>query len=100
MIVYNLNNKVIIFPNENGWNKIIEIIKNEHNLTWSAANEWVERRKVNDGFEDQLWVIMSDLHSLFFNGTAYLKSMNIQLSDEIQIDVKELRKLKIKNLEK
>lgn len=101
MVKYNLNNNIVIYPNENGWNKIIEIVKNDYNLTWSAANEWVERRKTEDnGFKELLWVIISDFHNLFFNGSIYLDKMEIKLIDEVQIDIKELRKLKIKNLEK
>lgn len=101
MVKYNLNNNIVIYPNENGWNKIIEIVKNDYNLTWSAANEWVERRKTEDGgFKDLFWVIISDLHDIFYNGSTYLETTNITLSDDIQIDIKEIRKLKIKNLEK
>lgn len=99
MVKYNFNNYVTIYPTEHGWNRIIEITKNNYNLTWYAANELVDRRRVeNNGFREQVWVIISDYNEIFYNGTTCLESMEFELYDDVIMDIKDIRKYKLKEI--
>ncbi len=70
---FNMNNEVIIYPNEIGFAKIKALISNKYLLSSQEANNWIKKRKTEDGgYQDQLWVIVSDLHHIFYNGQNFI----------------------------
>jgi hypothetical protein len=81
MNTINLNQNVIIYPNEKGWIKIKEILIDQYEsygIFASKALQTIELRRTEDGgYKDQLWHIMSDLHEMFFNGQQYFETTNI-----------------------
>ena len=77
----NLNDEVVIYPNEMGFDKISQITKLAYNLDDNRTKLWIESRITNDGgFKEQLWVICSVYHDIFFNGSPYLKNTTISLN--------------------
>lgn len=80
---FNLNHKVIIYPNERGFAKIKALIGNRYLLSNEEAETWVNKRKTEDGgYKEQLWVIVSDLHDMFYNGQNYMATTWIALLNE------------------
>ena len=79
---FNLNREVIIYPTEEGWKRIKELIAFTYSCNDLEADGWVSRRKTdNGGYKDQLWVIIHDLHDMFYNGQRWLKT-NIDIINE------------------
>lgn len=83
---YNINDEIIIYPNLLGWNKIIEIVEKEYNLSNEKAIEFIEKRKHNGGFTEQLHEIISTYHEMFFNGTPYFVNAIIDLCGNVEVD--------------
>lgn len=80
---FNLNHEVIIYPNEKGFAKIKALISNRYLLSNEEAETWVNKRKTEDGgYKEQLWVIVSDLHDMFYNGQSYMATTWIALLNE------------------
>ncbi|MBW7844875.1 MAG: hypothetical protein H3C45_04390 [Bacteroidia bacterium] len=80
---FNLNHEVIIYPNEKGFAKIKALIANRYLLSNEEAETWVNKRKTEDGgYKEQLWVIVSDLHDMFYNGQNYMATAWIALLNE------------------
>ena len=79
----NINQYVVIYPSSAGWYKIEQIIQTklqDLNLAKSEIDEYMENRKTtDDGYKEQLWVIMSDYGDLFFNGSTYLKNTTLKM---------------------
>ena len=76
----NLNNDIVIYPNEEGWKKINELTRKAYNLSDTETEDWLDRRKTeNNGLKEQLWVIIDLYHSMFFNGQRYLETAYIDL---------------------
>ena len=72
---FNVNYYVTIYPNDIGWQKIIEIISEQYNMSKEDARRKVQKRTTKDnGYKDQLWCIMSELHSMYFNGQNYFEN--------------------------
>ncbi len=84
---YNINDSVIIYPNEKGWVKIREILKKEYSFaTEESVDEFINLRKTPDGgYKEQLWCIASDLHDMFYNGTCYFNTSAITLCHEVEV---------------
>lgn len=71
----NMNDYITIYPNENGFRKIKALIVNRYLLSSEEAEEWVKKRTTKDnGYKDQMWVIISDLHDMFFNGQNFMET--------------------------
>lgn len=82
---FNLNDKVTIYPNEKGWEKIKGLIfeKND-NISWDEAVEIAEKKRTKeDGYEDLLWRIIHDLHDMFFMSQGYLEHTFVDLKRDI-----------------
>lgn len=80
---FNLNHKVIIYPNKRGWRKIKALIASKYLLSCEEADVWVNARKTTcGGYEEQLWVIISDLHDMFYNGQNFMANTEIALKHE------------------
>ena len=85
-IKYNSNNNVVIYPNEKGWAKIREILQKEYKFeTAKELDEWLIKHTVNGGYKDQLWTIVADFNSMFFNGTSYFENSFIDLCGDINL---------------
>lgn len=102
METINLNTEVIIYPNEKGWEKLVEC---QYNLyaqygiqKKEDAKRYVEsKRTQDDGFKEQLWVLMQTYHDMFFNGTPYWENMNLKIvPDPFDVFLKEQNKPKNK----
>ena len=71
----NMNDYITIYPNENGFRKIKALIANRYLLSNEEAEEWVKKRTTKEnGYKDQMWVIISDLHDMFFNGQNFMET--------------------------
>lgn len=72
-----MNEKVIIYPTEKGWIKIRQILLDratKFNFKEYDVDQDLKNKRTEDGgYEDQLWVIIKDLHNLFFNGQDYIE---------------------------
>ena len=80
---FNLNKKVIIYPNERGWRKIKALIACKYLLSNEEADKWINVRKTScGGYKEQLWVIISELHDMFYNGQNFMATTEITLSHE------------------
>ncbi len=98
-MTFNINNKVIIYPTKKGWDKLIELNMNVYKRNYKTAKEYIDRcRTEDDGFEEQLWVIMELYIGIFYNGTNYLETTNIELHDKVEMTSQELRDYKLKDL--
>jgi len=79
--IYSLNDKVIIYPNEKGWQKI----KDVYSLDLSYAPNLLTIRTVEDGgYEDMLWRIIHDLGGMFYHGSHYFKTTEIKMPTKKQ----------------
>ena len=79
----NFNKKVIIYPNNNGWIKIREIITEDYLLlSTEGVDNWIETRKTPcGGYRDSLWTIISDFHSMFYCGSEFFDKVIIRIED-------------------
>lgn len=69
---HTMNDEVIIHPSVYGIFKMIECIQSKYSISRIQAQDWVNKRITDDGgYKDQLWVIIRDYHSMFFNGQQY-----------------------------
>ena len=80
---YNINDYIIIYPNEKGWKKIFEITKLIYNLDDNETEIWINKRKENGGFKEQMWNFFSEYHEMIYNGENYFESSIIDLCGEI-----------------
>lgn len=63
---FSLNDYVVLYPTEKGWNKISKIIETEYEFTNEKAIEFILSRKTTDGgYKEQLWQIIQDFHEMF-----------------------------------
>ena len=77
---FNLNNHVVLYPKAKGWEKILDDIEKTYNLTDEEAVKWVKKRTTaENGYKEQLWVIIDIHHDMFFNGNQYIENTNIDL---------------------
>lgn len=80
---FNLNHKVIIYPNKSGWRKIKALIASQYLLSDEEADKWINARKTScGGYEEQLWVLISNLHDMFYLGQTYFANTWINLKHE------------------
>jgi len=83
MINVNINNQVVIYPSDKGWDEIVRLTAKNYNISLEKAVEWVKSRKTDDGgYKDQLWVIMSDLHDIFYLGNTNLKNSTMSICND------------------
>jgi hypothetical protein len=77
---YNANYEIIIYPSEKGWEKIRSIISSIYKLDGRRLDAYIKSKTTpENGFKDQMWCIMSDFGEMYFNGTSYFSTMNIDL---------------------
>ena len=78
------NDNVIFYPTDLGWQKIIQLLKKSYSLSTSEAVVWISKRRTkDDGYQEQLWVIIQDFHEMFYNGQQYLKNTSITIVPKI-----------------
>ena len=71
----NVNSYVIIYPNDNGWKKIIKVIAETHKICSNDAKVMVDKKRTPDnGYKDQLWCIMSELNSMYYNEQRFFEN--------------------------
>jgi hypothetical protein len=67
-----MNDEVVIYPNERGWAEIAKLL-----------SFYPETRRTSDGgYKDQLWCIISELHTMFYNGQSYFKNTSVTIKEE------------------
>lgn len=80
---YNINNEVIIYPTEKGWNRIrkniVEAYKFSEYPTTIAEETILRNRTKDNGFKEQLWVLIEQHNNLFYMGTDCLVNMKIKI---------------------
>ena len=69
-IEFSMNDDVIIYPNEKGWAKIIEL---------KGTESYYSKQTDDGGYTDQLWCIIRDLHEMFFNGQNYFENTTVTI---------------------
>jgi hypothetical protein len=79
-IILSMNDKVVIYPTEKGWKKIRDIYISKNR---SIAIMETYMKTKDDGYEDTMWCIVSDLHEMFFNGQSYFKNTSIKVVKEM-----------------
>lgn len=81
---YNLNDSIVIYPNEKGWIKLKEVLIMEYKFkSEDKLNQYLILRTTEDGgFKEQLWEIMSLFGKMFYNGTSYFETSFIDLCNE------------------
>ena len=77
---FTVNDQVVIYPNDKGWDKIHDLIREKYRLSNQKTFDFIEGRKFDGGYRDQMWTIMSDLHSMYFNGQNYFSNTYIAFS--------------------
>lgn len=76
----NHNDQMIIYPTERGWQAITEHIQAHYGYSPSRLRTFMECRKTKDGgYKDQMWRIIHDLHTLFYNGQTYFTTTNVEI---------------------
>lgn len=82
---FNLNDKVTIYPNEKGWEKIKGLIFEKNDgISWDEAVEIAEKKRTEgNGYRDQLWCIIDDLHEMFFMSQDYLEHTFVDLKRDV-----------------
>jgi len=85
---YNVNYEMVFYPTEEGWDKIKEILEKKYkeyskdytNIDFQTPDETIKKHKTEDnGYKDQMWVIIANFNELFFNGSSFLKHTTIEL---------------------
>jgi len=72
---FNVNHYATVYPNAKGWQKIIDVTAENYCVSKETAKEIVDRKCTEENaYRDQLWCIMSELHSMYFNGQNYFDS--------------------------
>lgn len=65
---FNLNDSAIVYPNDKGWAKIIELV----------GRDYAESCRTQDnGYKEELWSIMNNLGSMMYMGQDYFENMEI-----------------------
>jgi hypothetical protein len=78
MTTHSHNDKVIIYPTESGWKKIKALLSNSYLLSSDEADKRIEAHTTKEGgYTDYLWLIIHDLHDMFYHGQSYFKNTNI-----------------------
>ena len=84
MTKYNINNYVTIYPTEAGWRNIKAILDSKDDMGFKRVidvDNYINNHKTKDnGYRDQLWSIISNFSDLFFNGSPYLETTDIELN--------------------
>lgn len=75
---FSMNDNVTIYPNLSGKDRIRELIEVYYELSSKEAHEmFVSHLEDDGGYTDQLWVIISMFHSMFYNGQNYFSTTKI-----------------------
>lgn len=70
----NLNETVIIYPTDKGWEKINRILRHQCQNHGIDFSHYISSRVTNDGgYKDQLWQLINDIGVMFFPGPNYFK---------------------------
>lgn len=82
---YNLNDSIVIYPNEKGWLKIEELFRKKYKFgSQKELTDFINlKTTLNSGYKDQLCSIMCDLNEIFYNGSYYLETTSIDLCNYI-----------------
>lgn len=72
---FNFNNDITIYPNEKGWKRIGELLYDHYGADY-AIKHVIEHTTKDGAYKDTLWVIIQDLHDMFYNGQSYFKHVN------------------------
>lgn len=85
MQTFNINDYITIYPTSSGFEKIKSILVNsKEQLGFKDLNEIEEyigrRRTTQGGYRDQMWTITSKFSALFFNGSNYFETTEIELN--------------------
>ena len=79
-VIINMNDMVTIYPNKNGWKKMIELTQENYNFSESQAIRYIDSKTITyNAYKDQLWCIIQDYHSMFFNDQTYFENSNIKI---------------------
>ena len=77
----NLNDEVIIYPNQKGWAKIQQVIKKKYQDYNTVDTDKYFREKIvegGEGYQDQLYQIMFDLGDMFYMGNNFLENTTVK----------------------
>lgn len=85
MKYYNLNNDIIIYPIDEGWDKMIQILQDQFRFSYKDAVKYIEEGKTKDGgFKGCGWELIQYFGSLH-------RPMSKDITAVIGIKEKKLR---------
>jgi hypothetical protein len=97
---FNLNDEVVIYPTPEGWDKIIEIYRKTYGKDYNEAMNNIRKghRTEDNGFKEQLHVIINMYGDIFFNGSNYITTADMDLLGNVKLTKQELRDFKLGNI--
>lgn len=92
---FNINNEIIIYPNEKGWEFIRNRLRDSYSLKSNTElNKFIVNNITHDnGFKEQMWCIIEILPELFHQGSDYIKPTIDLVEDCIQPSSEEIQKI-------
>jgi len=96
----NLSENVIIYPSKEGWIKIYETFANRYRKPYNEAINHIDEynRTDDNGFKEQLWVIMEMYNGLLYNGSTLLSNMDVDLLNNYTLSEQDKRSIKLQNI--
>ena len=87
-VQFGLNDKVTIYPNAKGIQKMIELVQTAYKLsTQEATAEILDKiesvEHIGDGYTSQLWDIMGLFGEMFFLGTSYFENTFVDINSTV-----------------
>ena len=79
-IQFNANDDMVIYPSEEGWNRIVVNTMQYYGVERKTATEWVDAKRTDDGgYIDQVAHVMCVLGTMFYTGTDLISSPKMVL---------------------
>ena len=78
----NLNYHMTIYPNESGWKEIERLTAEYYkpvNPEMDFSENVAAHKTKSGGYMNQTWFIIEMFHSMFFNGSPFFKSTEIEI---------------------
>ncbi len=80
---YSLNDSIIIYPTEEGWDMMIDLYQKNNDVNRHEAEKEIDKHKTTDnGYHNQIWSIMGNFGDMFYNGSVYLETTKIYLCNK------------------
>lgn len=90
---FNINDKMIIYPNKKGWEFIKERLRDLYGLESDIKlDEFMENKITHgNGFKEHMWCIIENLPELFYQSSNYIKTTVCLVEELIKPTDEELQ---------